>query len=59
MTWKQIEASREARLWIERVFMPCALIGCAIVYGNPETREKCKSKMQKTKEKIKNVINKW
>lgn len=36
MTWKQINASREIRLWVTTVIVPVALGAAAIVASNPE-----------------------
>ena len=41
MTWKQIEASREARLWIGQVIVP-AVVGIMAV--SPEARQTVKNK---------------
>lgn len=56
MTWKQIEASREARLWITQVVVPAAtVVGAAMAI--PEVRhtvvEKAKSVKQTIKKKFK------
>ena len=53
MTWKQIETSREARLWITQVVVPVLGIGAAYVAAVPETRAKLAKKFTETKEKIK------
>ena len=42
MTWKQIEASREARLWIGQVIVP-AVVGIMAV--SPEARQTVKKQM--------------
>ena len=49
MTWKQIEASREARLWITQVVVP--LVGIAAMV--PEIRQAALAKAKELKEKIK------
>lgn len=38
MTYKQIEASREARLWIGQVIVP-AVVGAAMILSNPQARQ--------------------
>lgn len=43
MTWKQIEASREARLWIGQVIVP-AVVGIMAV--SPEARQTVKKQMR-------------
>lgn len=57
MTYRQIESSRERRLWITQVVMPTALVAAAIL-GNREVREGLKDKVTDIKEKIKAKINK-
>ena len=52
MTYKQIEASREARLWIGQVIAPAAAIVAVILAKHPEYREAIAKKF----EKIKNTI---
>lgn len=47
MTWKQIEASREARLWITQVVVP--LVGIAAMV--PEIRQAAMTKLQEIKDK--------
>ena len=48
MTYKQIEASREARLWIGQVIVPAAT-AVAIAMANPELRRKTAEKMNNIK----------
>ena len=48
MTYKQIEASREARLWITQVIIPA--IGVAMLI--PEAREAVVAKAKEVKDKI-------
>lgn len=48
MTYKQIEASREARLWITQVIIPA--IGVAMMI--PEAREAVVAKAKEVKDKI-------
>ena len=57
MTYRQIEASRERRLWFTQVIMPTALVA-AVVLGNKENREKMKEKAKDLKYKIKAKFNK-
>lgn len=49
MTWKQIEASREARLWIGQVIVP-AVVGIMAV--SPEARQMVKTKYVQVKNTI-------
>ena len=52
MTWKQIEASREVRLWITQVVVP--LVGIAAMV--PEVRQAAIAKVQEIKnKKVKNT----
>ena len=54
-TWKQIEARRETRLWIERIVVPTVLVtGCTIL----AFREEIKQKAHSAKEKIKGIFKK-
>lgn len=45
MTYKQIEASREARLWIGQILVPA--VGLALAF--PESREWVKQKIDDVK----------
>lgn len=45
MTYKQIEASREMRLWIGQVIVPAAAAAIAIA-SNPQTRDYVSVKRQ-------------
>ena len=54
MTWKHIEASREARLWVTQVIMPALGMGTALIAIVPEAREFAVEKAKKIKEKFKN-----
>lgn len=57
MTWKQIEASREIRLWIGQIVVPTiTLAGMAM--SIPEVREAVCSKARKTKEAINSKFKK-
>lgn len=52
MTYKQIEASREARLWIGQVIVP-ALAAGAVMLTNPEIKAKATEKFEAIKQKFK------
>lgn len=53
MTYKQIEASREARLWIGQIIVPAAtVVGSALAI--PEVRQAVAAKAKEVKETIKN-----
>ena len=49
MTWKQIEASREARLWIRQIVVP--IVG--IIAFVPEARNAVVTKAKEAKDAIK------
>lgn len=51
MTWKQIEASREARLWISQVVIP-AVTTVGIAMTIPEVRQAVSTKAKSIKESI-------
>lgn len=53
MTYKQIEASREARLWITQVVVPTLGIAAAVVVGVPEIRKVVVAKAGEIRRKIK------
>lgn len=55
MTWKQIEASREARLWIGQVIIP-AVVGVMAV--SPEARQTVKAKYAQVKNTIRRKLEK-
>lgn len=57
MTYKQIQAAHEARMWIKEVFVP--VIGTGLVLASvPEVRETVKSGYQKAKENIQKKFKK-
>lgn len=58
MTYKQIEASREARLWITQVIVPTIAIATAVVAAVPELREAVTTKAEEIKNKIKYKLHK-
>ena len=55
MTWKQLEASREARLWIGQVIGP-AVVGIMAVA--PEARQTGKAKYVQVKNTIRRKLEK-
>lgn len=57
MTYKQIEASREARLWIKDVIVPVAAT-VATVMCIPEVRTVATNKYHEVKDSIKSRIKK-
>lgn len=52
MTYKQIEASREARLWLGQIIIPLAT-GVVALMTVPEAREAVAAKANQIKERIK------
>lgn len=55
MTWKQLEASREARLWIGQVIIPTVV---GIMAVSPEARQKAKAKYVQVKNTIRRKLEK-
>lgn len=53
MTYKQIEASREARLWIGQIIVPAASVVVATL-SIPQVRQMLATKAECIKESIKN-----
>ena len=53
MTNRQVETSRELRLWIGQVIVP-AVTGGIILWSNPKVRSWAKSKINGVKQSIKN-----
>ena len=53
MTYKQIEASREIRLWITQVIVPTLALVTATVTMVPEFREAATAKFEEVKNRIK------
>ncbi len=58
MTFKQIETSREIRLWIGQVIVPAVTTAFAIFYMNPELRYKAADKVNEVKHNIKTKFKK-
>ena len=54
MTYKQIEASREMRLWIGQVIVPAAAAAIAIA-SNPQTRNYVSKKYNDVKSRMRNL----
>ena len=51
MTYKQIEASRELRLWIGQVIVPTVSV-MAVVLANPDVRKVASEKLDNIKRKF-------
>lgn len=58
MTYKQIEASRELRLWITQVILPTIGLGTVVVMTVPELREAATNKIEEIKNRIKYKFHK-
>lgn len=57
MTYKQIEAAREIRLWIGQIVVPAATVAVTAM-TIPEVRQMIAAKADSVKYKIKSKINK-
>ena len=57
MTYKQIEAAREIRLWIGQIVVPAATVAVTAM-TIPEVRQMIAAKADGVKYKIKSKINK-
>ena len=57
MTYRQIETSRELRLWIGQVIIPVAT-AATIILANPETRQKAIGKMESLTNSVKSRFKK-
>lgn len=57
MTYKQIEASREARLWIGQIVIPAVTLAVSTM-AIPEVRQAVAEKAKSVKESIKSKIKK-
>lgn len=57
MTYKQIEASREARLWLSQIIIPAAGV-VAMVMANPEARQAVSNKYKDVKASLKKKFKK-
>lgn len=57
-TWKQIELSRERRLWITQVVMPIVALTATVAVAKPEVFENVKAKANKVVENIKTKFHK-
>lgn len=57
MTWKQIEASREIRLWVGQILIPAATLA-ATTLTIPEVREAVAAKAKSVKMSIESKMKK-
>ena len=58
MTNKQIETSREIRLWIRDIIVPSIGVGATVLWLHPEIKDNIKSKVDEVKNKFKNKFKK-
>ena len=56
MTNRQIETSREIRLWIRDIIVPSIGVGATVLWLHPEIKDNIKSKIDEVKSKIKSKI---
>lgn len=53
MTNRQIETSREIRLWIRDIIVPSIGVGATVLWLHPEIKDNIKTKIDEIKIKIK------
>ena len=58
MTWKQLEAKRERRLWLTQVVMPAIGFVTTLAVMKPELVENAKAKAKECADKIKAKFDK-
>ena len=58
MTNRQIETSREIRLWIRDIIVPSIGVGATVLWLHPEIKDNIKSKVDEVKNKFKSKFNK-
>ena len=58
MTNRQIETSREIRLWIRDIIVPSIGVGATVLWLHPEIKDNIKSKIDEIKSKFKSKIKK-
>jgi len=56
MTYKQIETSREIRLWIGQLIVPAVTLATTIIIANPEFRHAAATKFTNIKNSVKNTV---
>ena len=56
--YREIEASRNTRLWATQVIMPIATLATSVIVAVPEVREATIKSLGKAKDSIKNVLTK-
>lgn len=58
MTYKQIETSREIRLWTTQILTPIIIGGATILAGSPELRAQLKTGLVNKYNAIKSKVKK-
>ena len=58
MTWKQLEAKRERRLWLTQVIMPAVGFVTTLAFMRPDLVENAKTKAKECTDKIKTKFKK-
>lgn len=53
MTNRQIETSREIRLWIRDIIVPSIGVGATVLWLHPEIKDNVKTKIDEVKSKLK------
>ena len=53
MTNRQIETSREIRLWIRDIIVPSIGVGATVLWLHPEIKDNIKTKVDELKSKFK------
>lgn len=53
MTNRQIETSREIRLWIRDIIVPSIGVGATVLWLHPEIKDNIKTKIDEIKGKLK------
>ena len=53
MTNRQIETSREIRLWIRDIIVPSIGVGATVLWLHPEIKDNIKTKINEVKSKFK------
>ena len=58
MTNRQIETSREIRLWIRDIIVPSIGVGATVLWLHPEIKDNIKSKIDEIKSKFNSKFKK-
>ena len=58
MSYRHIEAFREARLWVTQIVIPTLLLATTVVMVDPELKEAVTKKAKNVKAKIKYNLQK-